>query len=133
MNPQRTRLSEAGHTGLSRYTCGSAPPSNSNALTVRKGAVAFTAIDQAFRVSRPPSGHDIIYSTSDYDRVTGAVELTRLPGWPDIAATNMVLQLSQSRQDTIKVVLDKAEKTWYSTLNSLHNHLLAVIQRELPL
>lgn len=108
--------------------------SNLSTLVVREGTGALMANDQAFQVTRTHGGRGGIMCRSlDASRVTGVVELIKLPDWPDMAATNIALQLPQSRQETIRMVLNKVEKTWYRPSDPLDNHLPAVIERQLPL
>lgn len=119
--------------GLNR-SYGSVTQDKPDTSVVRGGTEAITMNYRGFQVTRMNVEHDgIVFRGLDTSRGTSTVELTRLPDWPDITATSIALQLPQSKQETIRMILNKAERIWYSTSDPLDDHLPAIIERGLPL
>jgi hypothetical protein len=60
----------------------------------------------------------------------GSREFMKLPRWADKKQANINFQIPQSRDEMIRIILNKAAKPWYSMSKTADTHLPAVIQPE---
>lgn len=68
---------------------------------------------------------------SSPDGITAEIELTKLPNWAGIKNIRPVVQLPNSRDDKIKIVLNKTLTPWCGiSLERNVEHLPAVIERD---
>ena len=58
------------------------------------------------------------------------VELTALPGWQGLKDTDTTVQMPMNRDEKIKIILNKAGKRFYSTIDPKDSHLPAIIHRD---
>ncbi|KAI0543806.1 hypothetical protein F4679DRAFT_592262 [Xylaria curta] len=98
---------------------------------VREGTGALDISAQTFSINRSSSSQDaLVCERRDGVRVTGATEITKLPNWPDIAATNITVKLPRCKDEMIQIILNKAEKTWYSTADPEDSYLPVILRRD---
>jgi hypothetical protein len=58
-----------------------------------------------------------------------SIELTKLPNWSHIKTINVAVRLPQNKNEMIQIIVNKAEKAWYSTSDPADNHLPAIVHR----
>ncbi|KAH6714527.1 hypothetical protein BKA61DRAFT_673850 [Leptodontidium sp. MPI-SDFR-AT-0119] len=60
----------------------------------------------------------------------GSREISKLPSWAGSGMANINVQLPESRDEMVKIILNKAAKPWYGMSEPVDNHLPAFIQRD---
>ncbi|KAL2075301.1 hypothetical protein VTL71DRAFT_244 [Oculimacula yallundae] len=66
-----------------------------------------------------------------YGSSQDSLEIAKLPSWAGKRMANVSVQMPKSRDEMVKIVLNKAAKPWYGMSDPVDNHLPAFVQRDL--
>ncbi|KAL9100710.1 MAG: hypothetical protein Q9187_009334, partial [Circinaria calcarea] len=76
----------------------------------------------------PPTANLTKYKVTS--RNQEVLSLAGLPNWPQIKDASLTVQMPMSRDEKVKLILNKAAKRWYDVLDPADEHLPAIVHRD---